>query len=133
MERKFVKTVVKVNNVVVGKITSFSDKTALETVDVTGSEDVREGTEMIQRQNMPISLNQTISVAGIVKVDDAGQDLLEATAKAGGSITLERIYSDNTGNDYEGYFTNYENSGSIGDGVYKFTADFTATKDIPVV
>ena len=129
---RFAGTRIKVNDEVVAKVTSFSTSFDIEEEDITGSEDVKEGSLILHQQHLPVSMGETISLEGIAIAGDDGQSELKETAKAGEEATLEHTVADGSGTEYTGYFTSYEEEGSVSDGVYTWSGEFRVNDEEPI-
>ena len=73
-EIKFAGTVIEIDNEVVAKITSFERSVSVSEEDVTGSEDVVVGTDVLHQQFVAVAVGETATVEGIAIEDDAGPD-----------------------------------------------------------
>ena len=122
--RRFAGTTVKIDSVTVAKITSWGRDSSTAETDVTGSEDVVAGTEILQTKMEPTGISTTINFAGIEVIGDTGQSDVETAFGEGTEVVITQLYNDGTGKDYTGFLTSYNQSGSVGDAVYKFTATF---------
>ena len=134
-EIKFANTVITVDSEVVAKITSFNRSLSVAEEDVTGAEDVVVGTNILQQQFVPISIGETAALEGISIEDaagpDDGQSELKTAAEAGTIVVLQQVRNTGFGTALSGFFTAYEETGSISS-VYKFRADFRVTSKAAV-
>src|SRR5690625_355116 len=121
---RFAGTRIKVNDEVVAKVTNFSSESEIEEEDVTGSEDIKEGSLVLQEKYIPVSVGETLSLEGIAIAKDEGQSELKTAAKSGQIVELEHTTHDGTGTEYEGFFTSYEEEGDVSDGVYTWSGEF---------
>lgn len=127
-EIKFGNTVITVASEVVAKVTSFSQETEIDEEDVTGSEDVVSGSNVLQKQFVSIAVGDSASVEGIAIESassgrDVGQSELKSAAAAGETVTMTHTRNTGYGDSLSGFFTSYEESADTG-GVYKFKAEF---------
>jgi len=123
-ERRFAGTVIKVNDKVLAKVTSFSRSKDFNEADVTGAEDLTEGGQILQQKFISVSVGETVTLEGIAISEDEGQSELADVADRGVEAVLEQTGPDGYGYKMTGYFTSYEESGSISEGVYTFSATF---------
>ena len=132
-EEKFAGFVVSIDDVVVAKITSLTmNSLTISEADITGSEDVVSGGDILAQKFASIAVNETASVEGIVWVGDAGQSDLKTAAKAGVEVELSAVSAAGNGGSLEGFFTSYQESRGTGD-VAKFTAAFRVNENTPIV
>ena len=135
-EIKFAETVVEVESEVVAKITSFNRSVSISEEDVTGAEDVIAGSDILQSKFVSIAKGETAAVAGIAvesAVDgmDDGQSELRDSAEAGEIITMTHTKANGYGRTLTGFFTSYEETGSVGS-VYKFSGNFRVNTNVPI-
>ncbi|TES53679.1 hypothetical protein E2L07_12300 [Halalkalibacterium halodurans] len=123
-EKRFAGTRIEVNGIVVAKITSFTHSLEVEEADVTGLGDVDEGSSVFRQKFIASAIGETAAMEGVVLVDDAGQSELKRVAESGQDAVVK--HTDENGNGYEltGFFTTYEEEGSISEGVYTFSGEF---------
>lgn len=131
--RRFAGTTVKIDSVTVAKITTWGRDSSTAETDVTGSEDVVAGTEILETKYEPVAVSSTINFGGIEVVGDTGQGDVEAAFGEGTEVTIRQAYNDGTGWDYTGFLTSYNQTGSVGDAVYKFTASFRVNSKVAIV
>ena len=122
-EVKFAGTVVKIDDVVVAKITSFNRSLSISEDEVTGSEDTVEGKDVLRQKFASISVGETASLEGVAISGDAGQSALSDAAEGGETVELDHIRRDGKGYSLAGFFTSYEESGDTS-GVYRFSGSF---------
>lgn len=132
-ERKFAGTIIEIDGVVVAKISSFNQSANTSEIETTGSEDVMPGSDILNAQFQAVKLDSTLSLEGIALIGDTGQDDLRAAADAATIVDLERIYQDGSGHVFTGYLTNFSESGSVQDGVYKFSCNFRVNSKVAIV
>ena len=132
-EEKFAGFVVKVDDVTVAKITSITmNNLTISESDITGSEDVVPGGDILAQKFASIAVNETANVEGIVWVGDAGQSDLKTAAKQGAEVELSAVNAHGNGHALTGFFTSYQESRGTGD-VAKFTAAFRANENEAIV
>jgi len=131
-EEKFAGFVVKIDDEVVAKVTSLTmnDLTITE-AEVTGSEDVVEGGDILGQKFAPIAVGETASVEGIVWKGNSGQSELKQAARQGSEVELSAVNSEGNGVELMGFFTAYQEPRSTGD-VAKFTTSFRVNSNNPV-
>lgn len=127
-EVKFANTVVTVDSEVVSKVTSFNKKTSVSEENITGSEDVVPGTDVLHEVFTSIAVNETADVEGIAiesatSGPDDGQSELQDAVDEGKIVTLTSTKSTGYGWRLSGFFTSYE-EGADTSGVYKWKATF---------
>lgn len=135
-EVKFGGTIIEVDDEVVAKITSFSRNVSVSEEDVTGAEDVIDGSDVLQQQFVSIAVGETASLEGISIEDetglDSGQSELKDAAESGASVTVKHTKNNGYGQILTGFFTSYEESGSTS-GVYRFSGSFRVNSKVEVV
>lgn len=122
-EIRFAGTVIEVDGEVVAKVTSFTRTFDVQEEDVTGAEDVMEGSLILHTKFIPVSVGETVNLAGIAIEGDAGQSALREAAENGTKVVLKQIRPTGYGLQMTGYFTGYEESGANAS-VYKFSGTF---------
>ena len=131
--RRFAGTTLKIDTVTIAKITSWGKDSSTAETDVTGSEDIVVGTEMLQTKYEPVAISTTINFGGIEVVGDTGQSDVEDAFGEGTEVVISQMYNDGSGWDYTGFLTSYNQTGSVGDAVYKFTAAFRVNSVAAIV
>lgn len=125
---QFANAVIKIDTVVVAKVTSARRNVSLQEVEVTGAEDV--SGILVDEQFEPVSIGETIDIEGIYVSGagegtptrlEPGQEDLEAAMEAGTAVVLQVLDQNGAGFDYTGFFTSYSESGAVKD-VWKFSA-----------
>lgn len=127
-EIKFARTIIKVDNETVSKVTSWTNTAETSEEDITGAEDYISGTTVLHEQYTPISIGETAELEGIAIENsntgmDDGQSALKVAAKTGQIVTVERTRNTGFGDRYTGFFTNYEESADTSS-VYKWSGSF---------
>ncbi|GAK03123.1 hypothetical protein JCM19037_1416 [Geomicrobium sp. JCM 19037] len=122
--RRFAGTTVDVNEEVVAKITSFGHSMDIEEADITGSEDLVEGGLIYRQQFIATAVGETVSLEGISIQGDKGQSELKTTAEQGRQAELTHTDASGRGHKLTGFFTSYEEEGSVSDGIYNFSGEF---------
>ena len=136
-EVKFAGTVIEIDEVVVAKITSFAKAVAISEADVTGSEDVIAGTDVLQQQFVSIGVGETANLEGIVIESattgpDVGQSDLRDAAESGQNVVLKNTRNTGYGTALTGFFTSYSENGSTS-GVYRFSGAFRVNSKVAIV
>ena len=127
-EVKFGGTQVKVDNEVVAKVTGFNINTSVKEENITGSEDIVPGTDVLHEKFTAISISETANVEGIAietaanGLDD-GQSELKDAVKSGKVITLNSTKNTGYGWSLSGFFTSYDETGDTST-VYKYKGTF---------
>ncbi|KQL57405.1 MULTISPECIES: hypothetical protein [Bacillaceae] len=123
-EKKFAGTRVEVNEQVVAKLTSFTHSLEVEEADVTGLGDTVDGGGVFRQKFIAASVGETVSMEGIALLDDDGQSELKRVSELGQEAVIK--HTDSTGSGYAltGFFTTYEEEGSVSEGVYTFSGEF---------
>jgi hypothetical protein len=136
-EVKFACTVIKVDNEVVAKVTSFKRSLSISEEDVTGSEDCIAGTDVLHIQMVSIAVDETAEIEGIAIESaltglDIGQSELRDAAETGKIVSVR--YTRNTGYGFtlNGFFTKYDEEGSTSE-VYKFKGSFRINSKTEIV
>lgn len=135
-EVKFAGTVIEIENEVVAKITSFTRAVSVSEEDVTGSEDVVPGSDVLASQFVSIAVSETADVEGItIESADAGlddgQSELRDAAQSGKTVTMKHTKYNGHGYSMTGFFTSYEESGDTS-GVYKFKGSFRINTKVAI-
>lgn len=128
MAVKFAGTIVEVQDQVVAKVTSFNRSVTVSEEDVTGSEDVVAGTDVLQGQFEAIKVDETAAVEGIAietaeAGEDEGQSELKEAAEAGDTVVMRQTRNTGYGYALTGFFTAYNETGATS-GTYKFNGTF---------
>lgn len=131
-EIKFAGTIVSVDATAVGKITAFNRSVTVGETDVTGSEDLVEGGDIVRDTFVSIRVGETATCEGIALAGDAGQSALKTAAETGATVTLKHIYADGSGQEMEGFFTAYNENGGLSAGVYTWSGTFRINSKTPV-
>lgn len=135
-EIKFAGTVIEIDDEVVAKITSFERSVSVSEEDVTGSEDVVVGTDVLHQQFVAVAVGETATVEGIAIEDeagpDSGQSALAEAAENGEIVTLSHTRNTGYGKKLVGFFTSYSESGSTS-GVYRFSGTFRVNSKTEIV
>jgi len=136
-EIKFANTVVEVNSQVVAKVTAFNRNVSVSEENITGSEDVVSGQDVLQSVFASIAVEETASIEGIAIEDpssglDVGQSELRDAAETGATVTVAHTRSTGYGWTLTGFFTAYAETGSTA-GVYKFTGTFRVNSKVEIV
>ena len=127
-EVKFAGTQVTVDNEVVAKVTSFNRNVSVKEENITGSEDIVPGTDVLHEMFTAISISETANVEGIAietranGLDD-GQSELKDAVESGKVITMRTVKNTGYGWSLSGFFTSYDESGDTS-GVYKYKGAF---------
>lgn len=127
-EIKFGNTVVQVDNEIVSKVTSFNTKTDVSEEEITGSEDVVAGTNVLFSKFTAIKVGKTADMEGIAIESssagrDDGQSELQDAVDTGKLVTVRCTRNTGYGWLLSGFFTSYE-EGADTSGVYKWKASF---------
>lgn len=135
-EVKFAGTVIEIDNEVVAKVTSFERSVSISEEDVTGSEDVIAGSDVLQQQFVAVAVGETATIEGIAVEDeagpDAGQSALAEAAESGIQVVLKHIRNSGYGKQLTGFFTAYSENGSTS-GVYRFSGTFRVNSKTEIV
>lgn len=129
---KFAGLVVKVDDVVIAKITGLtSPNLNISTADITGSEDVASGGDILQQQLASIMVGETANIEGVVIIGDSGQSDLYSAAKTGATVELEWTGASGNGATLEGIVTSYSETRGSGD-VAKFSGAFHVNENTAI-
>jgi hypothetical protein len=136
-EVKFAGTILEVDDEVVAKITSFSRAVTISEEDITGSEDVIAGTDVLHQEFAAIAVGETANLEGIAIESeaegiDAGQSELRDAAESGKEVVLKQTRNTGYGQAMTGFFTSYNESGSTS-GVYRFTGAFRINSKVELL
>lgn len=127
---QFANAVIKVDTVVVAKVTSIKVNRSLQEVDVTGAEDVSGA--LVDEQFLPVSVGTTVDLEGIfvsglgetvAQRREPGQADMVTAMEAGTEAVLQVLDANGYGDDFTGYFTGYSDLGAVKD-VWKWTGTF---------
>lgn len=134
-EVKFAGTIIRAEQEVVAKVTSFARSLTISEEDVTGAEDVIAGSDVLSQDFAAIAVGETATIEGISMEDvegaDSGQSELKDAAEKGDVIEIEHVRNTGHGKKLTGFFTSYEETGST-TAVYRFRGTFRvkSTEDI---
>ena len=130
---KFAGLVGSVDGVVIAKITGLtSPNLTISTADITGSEDVASGGDILTQQLASIQVSEVASIEGVVMIGDSGQSGFYDAAKIGATVDLEWVGPSGNGATLEGIITGYQESRGTGD-VAKFSGSFHVNENTPIV
>jgi hypothetical protein len=129
----FAGSVIKVDDVVLGLVTSAEITSNIDEAEVTGAEDVSGSSpdQISAKKYRPVGIDKTVAIAGIYKPGDAGQTDLKDAADTGAETDLEVVDQAGYGADLTGFFTNFVKSGALA-GVYTFTATFRVNSETAI-
>jgi len=135
-EIKFAGTVIEIDNEIVAKVTSFERSVSVSEEEVTGSEDVITGTDVLQQQFIATAVGETATLEGIAVEDesgpDSGQSALAEAAESGAQVVLKHTRNSGYGEALTGFFTAYSENGAAG-GVYRFSGSFRVVSKTQIV
>lgn len=136
-EVKFAGTVIEVDDIVVAKVTSFNKNVAVSEDNITGSEDVIPGTDVLHEQFCSIAVSETAAVEGIVieltsTGRDIGQSELKDAAESGKTVVMKQTKNNGYGQSIRGFFTSYEETGDVSK-VYRFKANFRVNEKTEIL
>ncbi|WP_054705374.1 hypothetical protein [Bacillus sp. JCM 19041] len=123
-EKKFAGTRVEVNEKVVAKLTSFTHSLEVEEADVTGLGDTVDGGGVFRQKFIAASVGETVSMEGIALLEDDGQSELKRVSELGQNAVIKHTDAKGSGYALTGFFTAYEEEGSVSEGVYTFSGEF---------
>lgn len=132
-EKKFVGTRVEVNGRVVAKLTSFTHSLEVEEADVTGLGDTVDGGGVFRQKFIAASVGETVAMEGIALLEDDGQTELKRVAELGQEAVIKHTDANGAGYALTGFFTTYEEEGSVSEGVYTFSGEFRVNTKQAVV
>lgn len=132
-EKKFAGTRVEVNGRVVAKLTSFTHSLEVEEADVTGLGDTVEGGGVFRQKFIAASVGETVAMEGIALLEDDGQTELKRVAELGQEAVIKHTDANGAGYALTGFFTTYEEEGSVSEGVYTFSGEFRVNTKQAVV
>ena len=127
-EVKFAGTVVFIENEIVSKVNAFNRSVSVSEENITGSEDVVPGTNVLLEQFASIAVSETANVEGITIESaseglDVGQSELRDAVDQGKIVTMTSTKNNGYGWSLSGFFTAYEETGDKS-GVYKYKGTF---------
>lgn len=123
-EKKFAGTRVEVNGQIVAKLTSFTHSLEVEEADVTGLGDTVEGGGVFRQKFIAASVGETVSMEGIALLEDDGQSELKRVSELGQEAVIKHTDASGSGYALTGFFTTYEEEGSVSEGIYTFSGEF---------
>jgi len=134
---KFANTVVEVESQVVAKVTAFNRNISVSEENITGSEDVVVGQDVLQSEFASIAVEETATIEGVAIEDsgtglDVGQSELRDAAETGATVTVTHTRSTGYGWSLSGFFTAYAETGSTA-GVYRFSGTFRVNSKTEIV
>lgn len=135
-EVKFGGTVVTVDSEVVSKVTAFNRNVSVKEENITGSEDVIAGTDVLHEKFTAISVSETATIEGIsiesaTSGPDDGQSELKDAVDSGKIVNIISTRNTGYGWNLEGFFTSFE-EGADTSGVYKFKGTFRINSKVEV-
>ena len=136
-EIKFGNTSIRVQNEVVAKVTKWSKGVSIDEEDITGSEDVIAGTNVVHKQFTPVAVGETAEMEGISIEDadtgrDDGQSELYDAATQGQIVTVRHVKNTGYGDLLTGFFTAYDENASTAE-TYKWKGSFRVNTITPIV
>lgn len=136
-EIKFAGTIVSIGDDAltakpVGKVTAFNRAVTIGEADVTGSEDLVEGGDVVRDTFVSIRVGETATAEGIALASDEGQSELKAAVDTGATVTLRHTYPDGSGQELTGFFTAYNENGGLSGGVYTWSGTFRINSKTPI-
>ena len=114
-------------------VTSYEIASEVSEENVSGLGDTVGTPPIISEQYFATSVGQTASISGIVFTgegssgtgpDDASIQAFRSNAETGAEMTLEYRYTDSSGYDLTGFFTNFTYTGDVGEATEKYSASF---------
>jgi hypothetical protein len=135
-EVKFGGTVVTVDSEVVSKVTAFNRNVSVKEENITGSEDIIAGTNVLHEKFTAISVSETATIEGIsiesaTSGPDDGQSELKDAVDSGKIISVISTRNTGYGWNLSGFFTSFE-EGADTSGVYKFKGTFRINSKVEV-
>lgn len=121
-----------IGNDTIAVILGYEKAIEISEENVAGLDDTVGDPPIIKEIYQPVSVGSTAAVNGISVVGDAGQAAVETAASTGAEVTLKLRYHDGSGEDIEGFFTNYTETGDVGQATEKFSANFRVNERTPV-
>jgi hypothetical protein len=135
-EVKFGGTVVTVDSEVVSKVTAFNRNVSVKEENITGSEDIIAGTDVLHEKFTAISVSETATIEGIsiesaASGPDDGQSELKDAVDSGKIVNVISTRNTGYGWNLSGFFTSFE-EGADTSGVYKFKGTFRINSKVEV-
>lgn len=132
-EEKFAGLVAKIDDVVIAKITNLnSPNLTISEEDITGSEDVVDGGDILHQKFASIAVGETASLDGISIRGNSGQSAVREAARKGATVELQWVGASGNGYTLEGFFTSYQETASTA-GTFKFTSGFRVNDSTEIV
>ena len=132
-EQKFAGTIVTVDTATVGKVTAFNRAITVGEAEVTGSEDLVAGGDIVQQQFVSTQVGETATVEGVSLQGDEGQSELYEAASSGATVALKQTKADGSGVTLSGFFTAYAENGGLSAGIYTWSGTFRVNEKTPIV
>ena len=135
-EVKFGGTWMSLDNEIIAKITSFNKNTSIKEENITGSEDIIPGTNVLYEKFTPISVGETATLECIViessqyGPDDGQSDFKDAASK-GIIVTISCVKNTGYGWALTGFFTS-KDEGADTSGVYKLKGTFRINTKVAI-
>lgn len=123
-EIKFAGTTVEIDDTPVAKVTAFNRSLTIGEAEVTGSEDLVEGGDIVSQKFVSTQVGETATVEGIALAGDEGQSELYEAASTGATVALKHTRPDGSGVTLTGFFTAYNENGGLSGGVYTWSGTF---------
>ncbi|HQD87002.1 MAG TPA: hypothetical protein PK822_08870 [Bacillota bacterium] len=130
---KFAGTTVEIDTTPVAKVTAFNRALTIGEAEVTGSEDLVEGGDIVAQKFVSTQVGETATVEGIALPGDAGQSELYEAASTGATVALKHTRPDGSGVTLTGFFTAYNENGGLSGGVYTWSGTFRVNGKTPIV
>lgn len=134
VERTSAGLVVKVDDEIVGAITSFGESYNITEEEVSSSEDTVgvAPNKIIRQRFIATSVGHTANVGGVALATEAGTDTgqsdLKDAVEAGKTVQVSIEDQHDGGKVLTGFFTNYEESAELPN-VFRFTASFRVNEE----
>jgi len=107
----------------IARLTTFGNDIEVTEEQVSGSGDTVGDPPIVKERYIPVSVGETANCGGVSLIAEGGEAAVKAAARTGDIVTLEFRHEDGSGTDYEGFFTNYSQTGELPN-VFRFTAQF---------
>jgi len=123
-------------------VTSYEIASEISEEEVAGLGDTVGSPPIISEKYLAVSVGKTASVSGIVFTgegssgtgpDDDSLQAFRTNAETGASMTLQYRYTDDSGYDLTGFFTNFTYTGDKGEATEKYSASFRVNTKTDVI
>jgi hypothetical protein len=133
---KFARSQLYVNGVLLAKVTSLAHNVNNSTAETTAAEDTISGSDVLSEQQTVTKTSNELTMEFIAMYDDTSNEeddgqaeLFRKAIRGEENVVIERWQQNGKGYQYRGIFTSCSKSSSVGDGIYKYSANYHANDE----